>query len=264
MTEYAIQVRPAIDISDPGSSPFLNPKNLDLPDGGVNIPITGFVDVAKLPAGGVPALKTHIEDICALFQMAAAPKWTATTDGTVSSPQASAQGFGTTFYLNLCCLQVTLGQLAGAIVFRVPNTFDSVLWPLQQNVTDELGGAALTLTNSANPVTAAEASVARDFVVAQSKWVVSIVEKRAGAAPTVIWPTNAAADIDKATLTVPVQYPYNAIMPVQAAACDPFGPIIPRPLPPCCSQPLDSTCRCPVRGFPNCCFKMQNFPLRRW
>ena len=121
--QYAIQVRPTEYLKDPGSYGWI--AAADGPATGLNIPVTNFVELDAAEAGDAcTAVKaiTNVIKASAGMGGVAGGLWKVTSDGgskAVSMPQRGVEtGTTNAWFLNICCLQGTLGQIAAQILYH--------------------------------------------------------------------------------------------------------------------------------------------------
>jgi hypothetical protein len=249
MEQWALQLRPTQFLTPTPAYAWVELANPDA--GGLYLPITGWF----------PASADQQQDIeQALSSIVAELKgtsgstlpWTVVTDGglkAVSLPQKAVEpATRNSWFINLCCLQITLGQLV-ALLYCYPalSVLRRYLFPdLQRtaysSTTDNLGAWHMQLKTAstvANAFTRAEALAFRSKIMLLPSWELVLV-KRAG-------------DNDVPTLLSACGELYR-----------PFSQLYPAPvLPPSgqtCEAQRSAAC---YESSPDDCFARNNYPLAR-
>ena len=268
MAVYAIQVKPY--------SAFAFPELADVAGGGLNIPVTGFVD-------GINEIETSTALIQIFQNLKAASDgtlWKPTTDGGIKALSVPQQGKDTTtldsYFISLCCLQSTLGHIAQQIfAIDALAPFQSNLFPRLQktqytNSTDNLGAWQMELKPDSGAFTYINALEIKLGIVAElDVWYLALVKQDPpGTIPVRVWPT----DQNLVDTLGYVFSPFSSLLPPplyppSGAQCDRQNQRPLRPFPPSsCAPPnsgCESSCYFPIRKYPGCCFTRINYPLLR-
>lgn len=277
--EYAIHVRPTDYLKTPADTALNWIQLADPSNDGLCIEVTGYVPAADV---NVPNACSAIETIAAVIEHSSQsnPRWKVTSEGgskAVSMPQRGIEP-GTTniWFLNLCCLQSTLGQIA-AQIFSHPHLepFRTKMFPYLEfpyvSGKDNLGAWQIALNPSPSPpLTQTQALALRSRIIEEiESWTVCLMVRNVAAVPpppTLQCP--AAADLPAKGLlhvanirTLPL-----SLYPPAGEKCDqensrPIGPFPPGS----CVPPLagNGSCYFPVKNYPDCCFRRANYPLLR-
>lgn len=284
--QYAVQLRPTQFLKDAvAGTPTPWILNLDRPANGLNVPVTDWATAADLLAAGVSTsdIETALEAITEQLENASdGTVWKVTSDGgakAVSMPQQGVEPATlNSWFLNLCCLQGTLGQIA-AQFFSYPAlaVYRSKLFPKLQRkpyapTTDNLGAWQIQLdTAPAAPLTRQEAVAARSRIIREiDSWTLVLIEQDTPNAPSVpvLWPQPAALAQGTGLVFRPqLDLLPPSIYPPMGEKCDEENRRPVRPFPPgACAPPFGggaNGCYFPVRNYPSCCFSRINFPLGR-
>jgi len=271
-TTYAIHIKPRstagfVQTSDP------------LGDG-LHIPVTGFVDVGATSESDIEgALELIYQNILTASN---GVLWRPTTDGgskAISAPQkGKTNDTQLSWFLNLCCLQGTLGQIAAQIFNSGSgplSAFQSSLFPRLQKTpygidTDNLGAWQMELRPETGTFTRLEVEARKLAIRLElDTWYIALMKLTPPATlPESIWPSD--PDLDAGTGLV--YSPFLSLLPPSiyppgGEQCDQenrrqIGPFPPGPCAPpnsgCCNG-----CYFPIRNYPSCCFSRTNYPLAR-
>ena len=266
---WAIQVRPLTNLT------FVD--DADIIGGGLHIPITGFVgSVDEGPA--IVGLDGIFRNL--LGASNGSSLWTPTTDGgnkAISVPQRGKEtGTLNTWFLNLCCLQGTLGQIAQQIYSNsILIPFQSNLFPKLQKTpysvsTDNLGAWQMELRPADGAFTLLEALEYRAAIIAElDTWYLALIRQDPGVStPQVVWPIPGQLALGTGLVYSPfLSLLPPSIYPPGGEQCDRQNRRPRRPFPPgSCAPPGSDCCNggyFPIRNYPGCCFTRTNFPLAR-
>lgn len=195
MSKFALRVRPESLLRNEADWML----KLDPDSKGIYVPLTGAVEVSVAEDAVKQALRNITDQLRAAADTASAP-WTLHTDGgerAVSMPQQGVQKHTRdSWFLNLCCMQSTLGQLAAQLHLQAAlEPFRAALFPRVQRraytaSTDNLGAWQIEL-KPADPLTRTEALAWRSQILVEAEsWALTLEKDN-----EVLWPT--VADLDK-------------------------------------------------------------------
>lgn len=279
--QYAIQIRATEYLK--GNAEFDWVGAADLPADGLNIPATGWTNSIGDVNDVSGALESLIEDI----SVGSTTMWKVTTDGGIRAVSFPQQGqepadgdvpeTANSWFLNLCCLQGTLGQIATQIyLFPDLSPFRKILFPRMQREaytasSDNLGAWQIELNpGEALPsYTRQEALALRLRIINQlDSWTLVLMRRdNPTATPERVWPTDVELDNSVGQIVRPQlsSLPLS-IYPPSGEKCNnerrrPVGAFPPG----ACAPPEGgrSDCYFPIRNYPSCCFSRTNFPLLR-
>lgn len=266
MTLYALQIKPRLQ----------EEWVLEAPGGGLHIALTDFVQVVDSDIDAIKAALDSITSVMRSTSVDATLKWKVTTDGgtkAVSQPQKGIED-GTTdsWFISLCCLQKTLGQiLAQLFTYDALKPFLPFLFPgmekgLYSGSKDNLGAWHMELPIG---LTFSAAQAYRLRIIDElSAWYLTLVSTDDPTVdPTVAWPDPFPPDTDDGLISIPnLSMLPLSIYPPSGEQCSkehkrPIGAFPPG----ACAPPGEgcNSCYFPIRNFPNCCFKRNNYPLAR-
>ena len=276
--KYAIQVRPTEYLKDPASYNWI--LAADTPAEGLCIEVTDFIELAD-PAAACSAV-VEIAEVIRASSSGSNSLWKVTSDGgskAVSMPQRGVETETVnSWFLNLCCLQGTLGQVAAQIFYH-PDLMDfrNNLFPNLQTGAyavdkDNLGAWQITLDPSPDvALTRTQALALRSRIIQEiESWTLVLISKQDPNAPGIPVYCPMPADLNAGTAQLYVADLKTlppSLYPPSGQKCEeenarPLGPFPPGS----CAPPYSGgdSCYFPVRGYPNCCFRRMNYPLLRY
>ena len=211
MTIYTIRLQPRSLVEQLPEADWM--YLLDADDNGVHIPITGNVpdsDPGFSSQGAIIAALTRFSVLMRSTTDAQTP-WDLGTDAglsAISEPQlGNPTDKGTPWYINLCCSQGTLGQIA-TFIYNTPDlaAFAPSLFPRLSRTSsydpsaENLGAWQVELNPWAlsPPLTQAEANAARARVIEEAgPWTLCLLSAPAPGPPlSIVWPSAAQVTAD--------------------------------------------------------------------
>ena len=272
---YSLEVRPLSLLPGGGyqlaslDTPWV--VELDPDADGIYIPVTGMTNLGLVP--DVAAISDAIDDINVTFlQSTQTPTyWKLTTDGgskAVSHPQRSIEDASiNSWFLNLCCLQGTLGQIATQVnLLPALTEFRSNLFPRLQvppltAFSNNLGAWNIELRAN---LTRTQAEMMRARIKLELPyWGLVLMQRANPLLPPVQVGTADIVPLIKPNLLTLLP----SIYPPSGEKCleEDKRPVGPFP-PDFCGGHWPGDCHgCyyPVKRYPACCFSRTNFPLKR-
>jgi hypothetical protein len=267
-TQWAIQLRPTALLKDSTTYPGSQILAYNPEEGGLYISITEFIEPPDPGATG--DVLTSLENIArTLSSYSNGISWNVISDGgqkAISLPQQDVAVDGA-WYLNLCCLQSTLGVIASQIwyqpdlaIFR-NHLFPDLQIPPYSSGDNNLGAWHIKLKQDGSPLSRQDALIARTFVIREiDSWSICLAVKTPG---DLTFEGN--PDDNLIVRANPSLLP-GAIYPPSGEWCqrEQKRPTLPFP-PGSCVPPggQGSGCYFPVKGYPACCFSRTQYPLLR-